>query len=84
MNSSTNKSSFPFSKKQIQFYNDSNAKINLASGSVRSGKSYILLHRFLKEIYEGPPGKFLFTGKSEKTIRDNIIDPMNSLINGMM
>lgn len=78
------KNNFPFSEKQIIFYNESNAKINIASGSVRSGKSYVLIHRFLKEITSDVPGKFVFTGKSEKTIRDNIIDPMNALINGEM
>lgn len=84
MTSWIKKFNFPFSEKQIRFYNEADSKINIASGAVRSGKSYILLHRFLKEIYEGPPGKFLFTGKSEKTIRDNIIDPMNNLVKGAL
>lgn len=75
---------YPFSEKQVIFYQESNAKINIAAGSVRSGKSYILLHRFIDEIYKGPPGKMLFTGKSEKTIRDNIIDPMNTILGGKL
>lgn len=80
----TKKCEFPFSPKQIAYYNESDSKINIAAGAVRSGKSYIILHRFIKEIYHGPKGKFLFTGKSEKTIRDNIIDPINELLQGAM
>ena len=84
MPSSLKKSEFPFSEKQIRFYNESNAKINIASGAVRSGKSFIILHRFLHELLNGPDGKYIFTGKSERTIRDNIIDPMNVIVNGTM
>ncbi|MFI5384036.1 MAG: PBSX family phage terminase large subunit, partial [Methanosarcina thermophila] len=73
-----------FSPKQLEFYNESNARINIAAGAVRSGKSYIILLRMLKELQEGPPGRYLLTGKSERTCLMNVIEPLQELTGGII
>ena len=73
-----------FSPKQIEYYTHSNARINIAEGAVRSGKSYIILLRFMKELQEGPDGAYLICGKSERTILHNIIDPLQELTGGII
>lgn len=73
-----------FSDKQIQYYTESNARINIAEGAVRSGKSYIILLRFLKELQEGPQGIYVICGKSERTILHNVIEPLQELTRGMI
>lgn len=40
------------SPKQIDFYRNSNAKINILQGAVRSGKSYIACWRFINEVVQ--------------------------------
>jgi len=72
------KNTIYLSKKQIIAHEESNARINIYEGSVRSGKSYIALRRFLKELSKGPPGEYVIVGKSERTIAHNIIEPLNS------
>ena len=74
----------PFSQKQIDFYNNSNARLNIAVGAVRSGKSYITILRFLNELRTGPPGRYLITGKSERTIINNVLEPMQDLVGGII
>jgi len=66
----------PFSKKQIQSYTESDARLNVWEGAVRSGKSYVCLMRFLKELKDGPKGNYVICGRTERTIKRNIIDPI--------
>lgn len=71
-----------FSDKQAEFFNESNARLNIAAGAVRSGKSYIILLRFMKELQEGPEGNYLVTGKSERTCLMNVIEPLQEFTGG--
>jgi PBSX family phage terminase large subunit len=65
------------SRTQIIAHEQSNSRINIYMGSVRSGKSYIALRRFLKELRTGPEGEYIIVGKSERTVLHNIIEPLN-------
>ena len=70
-----------FNPKQKQWLkNTTKTKINIAWGSVRSGKSWINNMKILGFCEYGPPGDILITGRTERTIRRNIIDPMRNLI----
>jgi PBSX family phage terminase large subunit len=73
-----------FSPKQIEFYNNSDARINILEGSVRSGKSFIALLRFLQEIKNGPEGAYFICGKSERTVLHNVIDPLQTITGGII
>ncbi len=78
------KSKYPLSNKQIISFKESTKRINLWIGSVRSGKSYITLLRFLQEIKDGPDGEYIIVGKSERTVLHNVIQPMQTLLGGII
>lgn len=49
---------------------------NLWEGAVRSGKTVASLLRWLEFIRHGPPGPLLMIGKTERTLRRNILDTL--------
>lgn len=66
--------------KQLQSLFESDARINIWDGSVRSGKTVGSIFRWLKFIREAPEdGEFLMTGKTVSTLRRNIIKPMSEI-----
>ena len=67
------------SAKQIVSLKESDAFINVYEGAVRSGKSFVSLLRFLQHVKDGPPGNYLISGKSERTIMMNVIDPLQNM-----
>lgn len=64
------------SKKQKSALKHSNAFLNFADGAVRSGKTHTWLLRFSKYCVEAPPGDLLVMGKNERTIKRNVIYPL--------
>jgi PBSX family phage terminase large subunit len=64
----------PLSTKQTLSFNQATRRINIWCGSVRSGKSYVALITFLKFCIEGPPGICALIGRSERTLRQNVIN----------
>ena len=63
----------PLSSKQLEFIKNSKAQINLAHGSVRSGKTIGTLFRFMQAAYECPDSQIFMIGKSTDTIYENAI-----------
>lgn len=72
------------SPKQIDFLCNSNSRVNIAVGSVRSGKSFAADLRFLKELQTGPQGLYMISGKSESSIVNNIIPTLRDLTGGLV
>lgn len=68
------------SDKQIEAFQDSTARINIFEGPVRAGKSFISLLRWLDFIRNGPKGPLLMCGRTQETIKRNLIDPFRDLI----
>ena len=62
-----------FSPKQIASLNESNAKINIWEGAVRSGKTYISVLRFLKELTYGPAGEYVIIAKTYDSFKRNVL-----------
>ena len=59
-------------------YRDSNARLNIWEGSVSSGKTVTVdfrWERFIRE-YPDPAANFLLVGKTERTLKRNVIDPL--------
>jgi len=59
---------------------NSTAKINLAVGSVRSGKTVTAGIRWADYVANAPPGLLLVAGKSERTVKRNVIDPLTEFL----
>lgn len=70
----------PLSDKQIHSFKESNSRLNIWEGSVRSGKSFISLLRFVKALREGPPGQAMIIGVSRDAIQRNVIIEICSLM----
>ena len=68
------------SKKQIQSFQDSDARINIFEGPVRAGKSFIALLRWIDFCRNGPEGPLIICGRTDKTIKRNIINPLQELV----
>lgn len=68
------------SDKQITCFNESNARINIFEGPVRAGKSFITLLRWLEHCRNGPEGAFIICGRTDKTIKRNIIQPLQDMV----
>ena len=66
----------PFSRKSIEFIRtpfEKDARINILSGSIRSGKTITLLPKLLMYIEEGAKGIIGILGVSKQTIYDNVL-----------
>lgn len=68
------------SPKQQFVLSKATKRINLLSGTVRSGKSYCNKQLFLQAVYETDYSKFLLTGKTRDTIKRNLIDDLTQMI----
>ncbi|MDX3637690.1 PBSX family phage terminase large subunit [Streptomyces europaeiscabiei] len=56
------------------------ARGNLWEGAVRSGKTIGSIMVWLKYIRTGPPGALLMVGKTERTLKRNIIDVIEQMV----
>lgn len=63
----------PFSDKQLEFILNSNARFNIAHGSVRSGKTVCTLFRFLQEVAAIEGSSIYIMGYSLSTIYRNVV-----------
>ena len=68
------------SDKQIKSFQDSDARINIFEGPVRAGKSFIALVRWIEFCRTGPEGPLVICGRTDKTIKRNIINPLQELV----
>ena len=73
----------PFSAKQADFLFNSDAHMNVCVGAVRSGKTVVTNFRFLQHILEHGYDEFLVTGKSQKTIKRNVVRGLKRLLMSM-
>lgn len=72
------------SPKQIKAIKESTAKINIFEGSVRAGKSYAALLAFILFCVKGIEGEGAICGYTEKSIKRNVILPMQRLLGESM
>lgn len=68
------------SQKQLQTIQQANKFINIAHGAVRSGKSVALNYLWIAYCKHGPPGELAMVGKTERTLKRNIIKPLSSML----
>lgn len=70
----------PPARKQAWSITQSNARLNIWDGAVRSGKTYASIWRWIRFVVEGPPGPLLMGGKTERTLKRNILDPIAQMV----
>jgi PBSX family phage terminase large subunit len=69
-----------FSQKQLDSIRNSTARLNFWEGAVRSGKTIASIVRWLDYIATGPAGDLLMVGKTERTLKRNILDVMEQIL----
>jgi len=73
-----------FFKQQRFSYWNSNKRLNIWDGPVRSGKTHLSVARWIKFIGNAPPGDLLMTGKTNAALYRNIIRPMQTFLGSEM
>jgi len=69
-----------FSPKALQSIEESTARLNIWWGAVRSSKTVCSLVRWIEFIQTAPPGELLMAGKTERTLKRNILDPLSEIV----
>ncbi len=73
----------PPTGKQARSIVESTARLNVWDGSVRSGKTIGSLIRWLHyTVADSPDGELLMVGKTERTLKRNVLDPIAEMIGG--
>ena len=65
---------------QLIAFQQSNARLNIFEGPVRAGKSFSSLLRWIEFCRSGPKGPLILVGRTDKTIKRNIILPLQDLL----
>jgi len=68
--------------KQLDSILDSTARINIWQGSVSSGKTISSLIRWIEFCQSGTKGNLLMIGKTERTLKRNVIDVLSEMLDG--
>lgn len=68
------------SRQQYNSILDSTARFNIWVGSVRSGKTFSSLVRFDDFVRHGPPGDYCIVGKSQQSLKRNLLGPLKNLL----
>jgi len=70
-----------FSPKALESIYDSDARLNLWHGAVRSSKTINSIIRWIEFIKEAPEGgALLMVGKTERTLERNILGPLRQMV----
>lgn len=70
----------PLSGKALQAVRHSTASINAFEGSVRSGKTFASMLMWMRYARTGPAGPLLMVGRTQRTVKQNLIDPMVEML----
>lgn len=70
----------PFGKLATDYITNSDAYLNFAVGSIRSGKTIAAIVAFLRYIKESPYTMFAMAGKSLKSLKRNVLKPMRGIM----
>jgi PBSX family phage terminase large subunit len=72
-----------FSPKQSEFIFNSNAKINIAYGAIRGGKTFASSVRFIECVLACPNNEIIIVGNTFGAVVENIVNPIkNDLFRG--
>lgn len=66
----------PFSPKALDFIRNSNARLNIAHGAVRSSKTISCTVRWLSYLKDGPDGDLAMLGRTTATLQRNVLNDL--------
>jgi PBSX family phage terminase large subunit len=66
--------------KQSEAVRLSTARENIYEGAVRSSKTISTIMKWLRFVRTGPSGPLLMIGKTERTLKRNVIDPIEEMV----
>lgn len=69
-----------FSLKALDFLANSDARLNILHGSVRSGKTINCSVRWLEYLQNGPPGDLVMMGKTLATLQRNVLNDIFDMV----
>jgi len=69
-----------FSPKALDSLDLSTRRINIWEGAVRSSKTITSLVRWMEFVKTAPQGDFLMAGKTERTLKRNILNPLTEIV----
>lgn len=69
-----------FSPKALDFLQNSNARVNILHGSVRSSKTINCTVRWLDYIVSGPEGDLAMLGKTLATLKRNVLNDLFDIV----
>lgn len=70
----------PFSPKALDFIRNSDARLNILDGSVRSSKTINCTVRWLTYLLDGPPGDLIMCGKTIATLQRNVLNDIFDIL----
>lgn len=70
----------PFSPKQLDFIRNSHARLCIADGAVRSGKTIACNVRWLQYLATGPKGDLCMMGKTRDTLQRNVLNTLFDIV----
>jgi PBSX family phage terminase large subunit len=70
----------PLVGKQVDSFRLADARLNIFDGSVRSSKTITSLLKWIEFVRTAPAGPLLMVGKTERTLRRNIIDVLVEML----
>lgn len=70
----------PFSPKALDFIRNSNARLNIAHGAVRSSKTISGTVRWLSYLIDGPEGDLAMLGRTTATLQRNVLNDMFDIV----
>ena len=73
---------FPLSRKQIKSFQESNSRLNIWCGAVRSGKTFSSILKFISLLKEkaNDPGDVMIIGVSRTTVQRNVLNELYKLL----
>ena len=66
----------PFKGMSKRAYNSPLARLTIYDGAVRSSKTITALMRWAEWLPEAPHGTLMVSGKTERTVKQNLVDPL--------
>lgn len=73
----------PFSPKAKNYLANSETWINIAVGSIRSGKTITVLTRFIEFIIQSENEDFMIIGKTLKSLERNVVKPLRKMLTSL-